>query len=287
MFTTTNFVAGQNIDMKDALILANPKVSAFSTFALSKNVGAKSATVQWIEETINETSAVSMVEGGDSPAHANDSAQLLDNYLELFGATAQVSNTAQASEAIGINDLLAKDVTNKTESIKRKIEQKFLYGTKAFTGGKYEMNGIFNLVNASNRVTDATALTLDKFEETISKVYDAGVSYNLVAFLNAHTKHIINGFSTVTYLGKDRLQGMDTYVYSTAFGDVTFIDTPAMNLGDIVILNPDFIETPVLIDLHGTVQGANGSKQSVYIETQLGLKLLNSKAAATFKIETV
>ena len=102
-FTTENFVAGQSFDIKDTLILANPKVSAFSTFALSKTVPAKNPTVQWIEETINEASAVTMAEGGDNPTHVNDTAGLLDNYLELFGANAQVSNTAQASEAIGIS----------------------------------------------------------------------------------------------------------------------------------------------------------------------------------------
>ncbi|GLH62389.1 DUF5309 family protein [Parageobacillus sp. G301] len=285
MFTTQNFVPGQSIDLKDTLILANPKVSAFSTFCMSKEVSAKSPTVQWIEETINENAAKTLAEGADAPAHVNDDPQLMENYLELFGSLAQVSNTAQASEAVGIKDLLVKDMQNKTEALKRRIEQKMLYGVKNFAGGVYEMAGIFELVNVANRVSDST-LTPEKFEETISKLYDAGVSYNLVAFMNAHTKQIINGFTNVTYLGRDKLQGMDTSVYSTAFGDVTFIDVPAMKTGDIVILNPDFIETPVLIPFHAVPQGANGSKVSVYIETQLGLKLLNSKAAATFTIAT-
>lgn len=284
-FTTENFVAGQSFDIKDTLILANPKVSAFSTFALSKTVPAKNPTVQWIEETINEASAVTMAEGGDSPTHVNDTAGLLENYLELFGGTAQVSNTAQASEAIGISDLISKDMAMKTEAIKRRIEQKLLYGTKAFTGGKYEMDGIFNLVNATNKI-DAE-LTPMAFENLIAKLYDAGASYNLVAFMNAHTKHRINGFANVTYLGKDKLQGMDTSVYSTAFGDVTFIDTPAMKTNDIVLLNPDFIETPVLIPFTATVQGANGSKQSIYMETQMGIKLLYSKAGATLTDTTI
>ncbi|GIN88466.1 hypothetical protein J6TS2_48520 [Heyndrickxia sporothermodurans] len=91
-FTTENFVAGQSFDIKDTLILGNPKVRAFSTFALGKTVDAKNPTVQWIEETINESSAVTMAEGGDSPNHVNDDAGLMDNYLELFGATAQVSS---------------------------------------------------------------------------------------------------------------------------------------------------------------------------------------------------
>ncbi|MGE8079248.1 SU10 major capsid protein [Peribacillus loiseleuriae] len=286
-FTTENFVPGQSFDIKDTLILANPKISAFSTFALGKAVPAKNPTVKWIEETINETSAVTMKEGGDSPNHVNDDADLMENYLELFGATAQVSNTAQASEAIGIEDLISKDMAAKTEAIKRRIEQKFLYGVKGFTAGKYETAGIFNLVNSSNAIEDKTAsISPAMFEILISKVYDAGVSYNLVAFMNAHTKQMINQFANVTYLGKDKFQGMDTSVYSTAFGDVSFIDTPAMKTKDILILNPDFIETSVLIPFTGTVQGANGSKKSVYLETQLGIKLLNSKAAATLTFKT-
>ena len=79
-------------------------------------------------------------------------------------------------------DLISKDMAMKTEAIKRRIEQKFLYGVKAFAAGKYETNGIFNLVNAINNidgVTDSATLTPDTFESLISKVYDSGVSYNL------------------------------------------------------------------------------------------------------------
>lgn len=284
MFDTQQFLQGQSYDLKDELILANPIRNAFSSFALSKSVKANNPVVSWIEETV-EDSAVTMPEGGDAPEQQNDSRELLSNYLELFGATAMVSNTAQASEVVGINDLLAKDVKMKTEAIKRRIENKMLYGTKNYANGTYEMDGIFNLVHTDNRVTDASGIAPALLDETISKVYDAGLGYNLVAFCNAHMKHNINQFANVTYLGRDKMLGMDINVYSTAFGDITFIDVPAMNREDLLILNPEYIETPVLIDYHATLQGENGSKKSVYLETQLGLKLLNSKAAATFRVQ--
>lgn len=283
MFTTQNFVTGQVLDLKNELILANPKATPFTTFMMSKEVGAQSPVVSWIEETINDASATTIAEGGNAPAHENDSSALMENYLELFAAQALVSDTAAASNAVGISDLLSKDVAMKIESIKRRIENKLLYGMKAYANKKYETGGIFNQIHADNKVTN-TDLTATKLEETLSKIYDAGVSYNMLAFCSAHMKNEINQLGAVTLLGRDETLGFDATVYSSAFGDITFVDVPMMNRDDLLIVNPDFLELATLIGFMGRPEPVSGSKQAVFLQTQLGGKLLNSKAAASFII---
>ncbi|WP_025843741.1 DUF5309 family protein [Brevibacillus agri] len=283
MFTTQDFVTGQVLDLKNEIILANPKATPFTTFMMSKEVDAQSPVVSWIEETINESSATSIPEGGDAPAHQKDDSGLMENYLELFAAQALVSDTAQASNAVGIADLLAKDIAMKTEAIKRRIEVKLLYGTKVYAGGKYETAGIFNQIHANNKVTD-TALSATKLEETLSKIYDAGVSYNMIAFCSAYMKNEINKLGVVTLLGRDQQLGFDTNVYSSAFGDITFIDVPMMDRNDLLIVNPDFLELATLIPFQAKPEPVSGSKQAVFLQTQLGAKLLNSKSAASLKI---
>ncbi|WP_413381231.1 DUF5309 family protein [Alkalihalobacillus sp. 1P02AB] len=284
MFNTTNFVEGQSVDLKNEIILANPVALPFSTFALNKTVKADSATVKWIQEEIAD-SAVTMAEGGDAPAYKKDNAGLLENYLEIIGNTVTVSNTAQASSAVGINDLFLREIDKKIVATKRKTENVLLYGEKGFVNSTYKTDGIFNLVNEEHRVVGD--ITLASFNETISRLYDAGVGHEMLAFMNAHTKQILNGYADdVVYLGKDKQYGFDIASYSTAFGMVSFVDVPMMKKGDLVVLNPNYIETPELMKLNVKPEPSSGSKKSAYMEQQLGLKLLNSKAAATLRPET-
>lgn len=113
MFTSDKFVPGQSIDMKDVLIQTTPVLTPFTTLLLDKTVKAENVTLNWIEEAINESAAVTLGEGADAPAVVDDTLAPMTNYCELIGATATVSNTAQATTAKGISDLLAHEVVKK------------------------------------------------------------------------------------------------------------------------------------------------------------------------------
>lgn len=286
MFKTSDLLEQQSIDLKDVIIEANPQQTPFSTFAMSKAVKAGNPIVNWIEETI-EDSATTIAEGGDAPAFVKDTSEPMSNYLELFASTATVSHTAQASEIAGINDLLLREVEKKTKSMKRYIEQKLLYGEKAFANDKYETSGIFEQINASNRhkVPSLSAIGESSFQDLLSSVYDAGVGYNLIAFMNAHTKNQLNKLASVTYIGTDKQLGFNADRFTTAYGEAYFVDVPNMKAGDIVVVNTDFIETPTLIPFQAIPQAQSGSKTSVFLQTQLGIKLLNSRAAASLRVE--
>ncbi len=284
MFTVDDFVAGQVTDLKDVLINTTPVITPFSTLLLSKKVKASGPEVSWIEESINENSAKTIGEGGDAPNHEQDGAALLSNYLELFAATALVSNTSQASNAVGVSDLLAKDVAMKSQAIKLRIEEKCIHGIKSYvsTTKTWTTGGILEQVHTDNRVS-GVALTPAKFEEMLEKMYNAGTNMNMICFLPARMKLDINGFAGVTFLAREKFLGFDADYYDSPFGQVSFVNTRKLT-DSMFVVNPDYLEMPELIPFRATNEAVSGSKKSVYLETQVGIKLLNQKAAASFTI---
>ncbi|MGM7635497.1 SU10 major capsid protein [Bacillus sp. Hm123] len=285
MFTHDKFLEGQSVDLKDVLIQTTPIVTPFSTFMLGKTVKATAPQVSWIEESINLLSAKKQSEGGNAPDYVADSAEMLNNYLEIVAATATVSNTAQASNAVGVSDLMAKEVANKTKAIKMYIEDMLINGAKGFDSASktYSTGGILEQIHADNQLTD-TALTPAKFNEMLEKMYSAGVNDNMTVFLPASLKQVVNTFDDVTFMARDKELGFDADLYTSVYGQVRFVLCEKLGANKLFVVNGDYLELPVLIPFNGKQEPVSGSKQSIYLETQLGLKLLNRKAAASFEI---
>lgn len=277
-------VANEVVDLKDILVEVNKKQNPFTTFLLSRTVKATAPVYSWIQEEIND-SAVTLAEGGDAPNYTKDARYPKQNYLEIFANIATVSNTAQASSIVGITDLLAKEIDSKTKTIKRRIEKKLIHGVGSFetSTGTYNTAGILEQIDASHKLTGATFTDVE-FEQAVEKLYDAGVSDNMVAFLPASMKKNLVDSANVVHLAREKFMGFDADVYSTVFGQITFILAEELGKGKMFIVNPDYLEMPVLIEMHGQVEPVSGSKQSVYLETQLGLALLNEKAAVSFTV---
>lgn len=282
MFKSDKFLEGQSVDLRDEIIELQPQKFPFSTLLLSKTVKANNPVMTWITEEINPESAVTMAEGADAPEHVDDDANLNDNNCELFGATATVSHTAQYSTAVGIADLLKREVIKKMKAIKMRMEDRFINGEKGFTNNTYTTGGILELIDDDNKVT-STSLTKAKFHDTVGKIYDAGVSDEMICFLPADMKAKINEFENLVYMARDSFLGFDADVYATEFGDVNFV--LCRNLKEkLFIINPEYLELGILIPFHATPENPSGSKQSIYLETQAGIKLLNPKAGASFEI---
>ncbi|WP_066639686.1 SU10 major capsid protein [Desulfolucanica intricata] len=287
MFTSDKFVSGQSIDMKDVLIQTTPILTPFTTMLMSKTVRAENVVLNWIEESINELAAVTLPEGADAPAVVDDTLIPMTNYCELIGATASVSNTAQAINAKGVSDLLAHEVAKKTKAIKMKMEDVLINGVANFDPLTltYTTAGILAQIHIDNQISNA-GFTKEKFEETVSKLYDAGTNEEMVCFLPASMKVALNDFEALTFLQRDFMLGYDTEVYVTPYGRIRFVLEEKLNK-KLFIVNPNYLELAQLIPFHGIPEAVSGSKQSIYLETQFGLKLLNSKAAASFEDTTV
>ncbi|OLS38337.1 hypothetical protein BTR22_05250 [Alkalihalophilus pseudofirmus] len=283
MFTHDKFLEGQSVDLKDVLIQTTPIVTPFSTYLMNKAVRATAPSVSWIEESINLDSAVTQAEGGDAPAWIKDDAKMLDNYLEIFSATATVSNTAQASSATGVNDLLAKEVANKTKAIKMRIENQLINGAKGYANKTYSTGGILEQIHADHKLSGAE-FNKETFEQLLGTLYHAGVNDNMTVFLPASMKSKVNTFEDVVFMARDKELGFDAELYSSVYGQVRFVLCEKVGANKLFVVNGDYLEMPTLIPFNGTKEPVSGSKQSIYLETQTGLKLLNQKAAASFEI---
>lgn len=272
------------VQLRDILVEVNKKQNPFTTFLLSKEVRATAPVYSFLQEEIAD-SAVTLAEGGDAPKYTKDERKLKQIYLEIFANTATVSNTAQYSSHQAISDLLSKEVDSKTKAIKRRVENKLITGTGSYDAstGTYHASGILEQIDATHKLT-GTEFTDVQFEQAIEKLYDAGVSDNMVAFLPASMKQKLIKSETVVHMAREKFLGFDADVYSTVFGQITFILTEEVGKNKMFIANPDFIEMPTLIPLHGQVEPVSGSKQSVYLETQCGIALLNERAGVSFEI---
>lgn len=272
------------IDMKDVFVEIGKKNNPWTTFLLSKAVKATAPLYGWVQESIND-SAVTMPEGGDAPAYVGDNKVPKQNFLELFGVQATVSNTAQASSIDGITDLLAKEVDSKTKSLKRRVEDKLLHGVGSYTTstGTYNTAGILEQIDTTHKLTGA-AFNDVEFEKMLEKLYDAGVSDNMVCFLPAAMKKELINSTSVVHLAREKWLEFDVDVYSTVFGTISFVLCEGLGTKTAFVVNPDYMELAVLIPVHGQVEPVSGSKQSIYIETQLGCVLLNERAASSFTV---
>ncbi|AKG35259.1 SU10 major capsid protein [Paenibacillus durus] len=284
MFTSDKFVQGQNYDLKELLINTTPFKAPFTNLLLTKTVKAEAPTMNWIETSINEAAAETLAEGSDAPASVDDTLEPISNFTELVGATATISNTAQAANAVGISDLLAREIDSKTKAIKMGIENRLINGIKGYTAATkiYKTAGILEQIHTDHKLTDTT-FTNDKFLETIEKIYDAGASDNLICFLPARMKLSLAQFTDFQFFAKDKVAGVDVDIFISPFGSVRFALTEKIQ-NKLFIVNPDYLELGELISFHGQVEPVSGSKQSVYLEWQGGVKLLNRKAAASFEI---
>lgn len=168
--------------------------------------------------------------------------------------------------------------------MKMRMENILINGTKSYdaTTKTYTTDGILAQIDPANQVTN-TSFTKAKFEETVAKMYDAGVNDEMICFIPAQMKIALNGFNNVEFLARDMFQGFDTEKYVTPYGIITFVLSEKLQ-NKLFIVNPNYLELAELIPFHAVPQPVSGSKQSIYLETQFGLKLLNSKAAASFAI---
>lgn len=188
MYTSNNFAQYQSLDLSKEIALINPQRTPFLSFLMQmgKSEKAVSNIINWYEETLNTNSITTSKEGADAPADVQDTTALLTNLTELLTGTAKVSNTAQASNIVGIDDLMAGEVNKKLTLLKYAMEDRLIKGTKAIatTTAGQKMNGILNMIHADNVINGGSVLTESMWLALLKKMYDAGTNDNMICFLS-------------------------------------------------------------------------------------------------------
>lgn len=285
MYTSNNFQTYQSLDLSKEIAIINPQRTPFLSFLLQngKSIKAESNIINWYEESLNTNAIKTSIEGADAPADVQDNTALLTNFTELLTGTAKVSNTAQSSTIVGVDDLMAREVSKKLTLLKYSIEDRLVNGAKTAktaTDGQ-KMNGLLNLINASNVVNGGTTLTMTSFNSLLKTMYDAGTSDNMVCFLSDVNKQIINSFTDVKYMAKDNFLGFTCDRYHTDYGDVTFVLCPALaNSKSIAVINPDYLELKELQAAQAIDLAITGDSISKMVKWEGCLKIGNSKGAS-------
>jgi len=286
MYTSDNFAQFQSLDLSKEIALINPQRTPFLSFLLQmgKTSKAESPIINWYEETLGSDAISTGIEGQDAPADKQDVTALLTNYTELLLGTAKVSCTAQASNIVGVNDLMARETTKKLTQLKYKLEDTIMTGTLAVKTGSVgqKMNGLLNQINASNVVTAVgSVVTKADFEAMIKKLYDAGTSDNMVCFISDTDKVAVNEFYGVQYFAKDLFLGFTCDKYHTEYGDVTFVLCPSLSgAKSVVVVNPDYLELKELQPAQAVDLAITGDSISKMVKVEATLKLGNSKGAS-------
>ncbi|WP_035290935.1 DUF5309 family protein [Clostridium sp. KNHs214] len=286
MYTTENFAQYQSLDLGKEIAIINPQRTPFLSYLLQNNKSTKaiSNVVNWYEETLNTSAIKTVMEGADAPAETEDSTALLDNYTQLFLGTAKVSCTAQSSEAVGIDDLMAREVSKKLTLLKYAMEDALIKGTKAkkteSVGQK--MNGLINLINSSNVVNAVGSVpTETEFKKAMKIMYDCGTNDNMLCFIDDASKQAINAFANLQFMGKDNFLGFTCDRYHTDYGDITFVLTPALSgAKSVLLVNPDYLELKELQKAQAVDLAITGDSIKKMVKWEGTLKLSNSKAGA-------
>lgn len=286
MYTMSNNAQYQSLDLSKEIAILNPKRTPLLSYLLQngKVTKAESNIINWYEETLNTNAIKTIQEGANAPTETEDSTALLTNFTELFAGTAKVSNTSQASTIVGIDDLMAREVSKKLTLLKYKMNDTLMTGTKAVkneTEGQ-KMNGLLNLVNASNVVTAKAAnVAVDEFEAMLKIMYDSSTNDNMICFVSDVQKQVINKFYNVQFMAKDTFLGFTCDRYHTDYGDVTFVLEPSLtNAKSIIVVNPDYLELKELQPAQAIDLAVTGDSISKMVKWEGCLKLANSKAAA-------
>ncbi|MBM7869232.1 hypothetical protein JOC70_000701 [Clostridium pascui] len=286
MYTMNNNAQNQSLDLSKEIAILNPKRTPLLSYLLQngKVTKAESNIINWYEETLNTNAIKTIQEGANAPAETEDSTALLTNFTELFAGTAKVSNTAQASTIVGVDDLMAREVSKKLTLLKYKMNDILMTGTKAAkteTEGQ-KTNGLLNLVNDSNVITAKAAnVAVDEFEAMLKIMYDSSTNDNMICFCSDVQKQVINKFYNVSFMAKDEFLGFVCDRYHTDYGDVTFVLEPSLaNAKSIIVVNPDYLELKELQPAQAIDLAVTGDSIAKMVKWEGCLKLANSKAAA-------
>lgn len=286
MYTSNNFAQYQSLDLSNEIAIINPKRTPLLSFLLQngKVSQAESNIINWYEEELNTTAIKTSKEGADAPDEVEDSTALLSNYTELLHGTARVSNTAQASKLVGVDNLMAREVNKKLTLLKYAMEDRLIKGVKtAKTGTEgQKMDGLLNLINADNVITSTnTAITEPEFQSLLKKMYDSQTNDNMICFIDDINKRAINSFVDVKYLSLYEYLGFTCQMYHSEYGDVTFVLCPSLSgTKTITVVNPDYIELKELQKAQAIDLAVTGDSIAKMVKWEGTLKLSNSKAAA-------
>jgi len=291
MIQTKDFLSMENIDLMAEMGVAQPLDTPLTTLLMGRGQTDKETAplVYFREKTLDTTEDISQVEGSETTEFQASTRLPKNNYCEIFKKAVSVSGTAQASSVTGIADMYTSEMADRLVELKVNLEKALTNGVKndgSASPFKRRMDGIFNFVDAGNKITNAS-LTEDEFKATVKKLWDNGLGSNgYVCLANADLKEVIDGFyqTQYNYNAPQGEFGLVANSINTNYGNVSLMLDRHIPESTLIVFDPNYVRLGFLRTPFSEVLAKTGDNVKGQVLAEATIKVLNSKALATFTI---
>ncbi|MBV4448882.1 DUF5309 domain-containing protein [Clostridium tyrobutyricum] len=291
MIQTKDFLSMENIDLMAEMGIAQPLDTPLTTLLMGRGQTDKETAplVYFREKTLDTTEDISQVEGSETTEFQASTRLPKNNYCEIFKKAVSVSGTAQASSVTGIADMYTSEMADRLVELKVNLEKALTNGVKndgSASPFKRRMDGIFNFVDAGNKITNAS-LTEDEFKATVKKLWDNGLGSNgYVCLANADLKEVIDGFyqTQYNYNAPQGEFGLVANSINTNYGNVSLMLDRHIPESTLIVFDPNYVRLGFLRTPFSEVLAKTGDNVKGQVLAEATIKVLNSKALATFTI---
>lgn len=295
MIKRADFLENEVVDLTEEIKLVSPTDTPLTTMLMSRGQVEKATdiTVTWRERELNSDRGTLKLEGAEAGEVITSTRGSLSNVCQIIEKVTQVSGTAQALQPKGISNVFEAEVQDRLKETKRDLEWYFLNGVKALESDSTprQMNGLINLVNAGNVISNAT-LTEEKFLDAFQKMWEHGAQGEYFAFVNASMKRAINDLAkaggNVRWVldngSTANTFGIGVSKIVTDFGEVNLVLDRYMADKNILAVDLDEVRIAELRPTFYEDLPKAGDYHKGHVINESTIKLLNSYAGAKIVI---
>lgn len=295
MIKRSDFLENEVVDLTEEIKLVSPTDTPLTTMLMSRGQVDKATdiTVTWRERELNSDRGTLKLEGAEAGEVITSTRGSLSNVCQIIEKVTQVSGTAQALQPKGISNVFEAEVQDRLKETKRDLEWYFLNGVKALESDSTprQMNGLINLVNAGNVISNAT-LTEEKFLDAFQKMWEHGAQGEYFAFVNASMKRAINDLAkaggNVRWVldngSTANTFGIGVSKIVTDFGEVNLVLDRYMADKNILAVDLDEVRIAELRPTFYEDLPKAGDYHKGHVINESTIKLLNSYAGAKIVI---
>jgi hypothetical protein len=295
MIKRSDFLENEVVDLTEEIKLVSPTDTPLTTMLMSRGQVEKATdiTVTWRERELNSDRGTLKLEGAEAGEVITSTRGSLSNVCQIIEKVTQVSGTAQALQPKGISNVFEAEVQDRLKETKRDLEWYFLNGAKALESDSTprQMNGLINLVNAGNVISNAT-LTEEKFLDAFQKMWEHGAQGEYFAFVNASMKRAINDLAkaggNVRWVldngSTANTFGIGVSKIVTDFGEVNLVLDRYMADKNILAVDLDEVRIAELRPTFYEDLPKAGDYHKGHVINESTIKLLNSYAGAKIVI---
>ncbi|MGL5962232.1 MAG: SU10 major capsid protein [Cetobacterium sp.] len=287
MKKSNGLLKGEIIDLSEEIVVCtNSSQTPILNYLMTKGTTkAKSISVSWREETLDETLINGSIEGAKAGESTEGTRTLVENNCMILSKVAEVSGTLESLEVEGVNGELKRSINQKLQELKINAERFIITGAKAAEVGETprQMNGLLNLVGVM--MDSAAGFSLSIIEEALIKMWEkGGTGGNMVLFCKPAVKQKITELykargTTFIQEGVQTL-GLTVTNIVTDYGDLSIVIHPQMTDETALIINMDLCEITELRPAYAQDLAKQGDSEKVQIIWEGTIKLYNKFGGA-------